>query len=106
MFINYKLADGNKALVEVTEEVAEFILEDDRLTANADRREERYNCPYHIEAMDYEGDSLADHLTPEQLYIRKETQLEHSEAVGIYDLLHLPQKERAMLLTSDTQFGS
>ena len=81
MFINYKLADGNTALVEVTEEVAEFILEDDRLTANADRRE-RYNCPYHIEAMDYEGDSLAYHLTPEQIYIRKETQLEHSEALA------------------------
>lgn len=81
MFINYKLADGNTALVEVTEEVAEFILEDDRLTANADRRE-RYNCPYHIEAMDYEGDLLAYHLTPEQIYIRKETQLEHSEALS------------------------
>ena len=81
MFINYKLADGNTALVEVTEEVAEFILEDDRLTANADRRE-RYHCPWHLEAMEYEGDSLAYHLTPEQLYIRKETQLEHSEALS------------------------
>lgn len=81
MFINYKLADGNTALVEVTEEVAEFILEDDRLTANADRRE-RYHCPWHLEAMEYEGDSLAYHLTPEQLYIRKETQLEQSEALS------------------------
>ena len=81
MFINYKLADGNTALVEVTEEVAEFILEDDRLTANADRRE-RYHCPWHLEAMEYEGDSLAYHLTPEQIYIRKETQLEHSEALA------------------------
>ena len=81
MFINYKLADGNTALVEVTEEVAEFILEDDRLTANADRRE-RYHCPWHLEAMEYEGDSLAYHLTPEQLYIRKETQLEQSKALS------------------------
>ena len=81
MFINYKLADGNTALVEVTEEVAEFILEDERLTANADRRE-RYHCPYHIEAMDYEGDSLAYYLTPEEIYIRKETQLEHSKSLA------------------------
>ena len=81
MFINYRLADGNTALVEVTEEVAEFILEDDRLTANADRRE-RYHCPYHIEAMDYEGDSLAYRLTPEEIYIRKETQLEHGKALS------------------------
>lgn len=81
MFINYRLADGNTALVEVTEEVAEFILEDDRLTANADRRV-RYHCPYHIEAMDYEGDSLAYRLTPEEIYIRKETQLEHNKALS------------------------
>ena len=82
MFINYRLADGNTALVEVTEEVAEFILEDDRLTANADRRE-RYHCPYRIEAMDYEGDSLAYRLTPEEIYIRKETQLEHNNALSL-----------------------
>ena len=82
MFINYRLADGNTALVEVTEEVAEFILEDDRLTANADCRE-RYHCPYRIEAMDYEGDSLAYRLTPEEIYIRKETQLEHSKALSL-----------------------
>ena len=81
MFINYKLADGDTAIVEVTEEVAAFILENDQLTANADRRE-RYNCPYHLEAMEYEGDSLAYHLSPEVLYILNETQLEHSKALA------------------------
>lgn len=54
MFINYKLADGTTALVEVTEEVADFIINDDRLTSNADRRE-RYHCPYHIDALGFEG---------------------------------------------------
>ena len=81
MFINSRLADGKIALVEVSEEVAEFILEDDRLTANADRRE-RYHAPYHLEAMDYEGDSLAYRMTPEEIYIRKETQLEYNEALS------------------------
>ena len=52
-------------LVEVTEETAAFILENDREMTNADRKE-RYHCPYHIEAMEYEGDSLAYRLTPEE----------------------------------------
>lgn len=68
MFINYRLADGSTALVEVTDEVAAYILENDRKTANADRKE-RYHCPYHIEAMQYEGESLAYRLTPEEGYV-------------------------------------
>lgn len=71
MFINYKLADGTTALVEVTEEVADFIINDDRLTSNADRRE-RYHCPYHIDALEFEGMEYAYHETPEQILIRKE----------------------------------
>ena len=54
MFINYRLEDGSTVLVEVTEETASYILENDREMANADRKE-RYHCPYHIEAMEYEG---------------------------------------------------
>ncbi|MBQ6907195.1 MAG: hypothetical protein IJQ28_02345, partial [Clostridia bacterium] len=71
MYIPYKLADGTTALVEVTEEVAEFIVNDDRKTENADRRQ-RYHCPYHIEAIDYEGTEYAYHKSPEQIYIMKE----------------------------------
>lgn len=71
MYINYKLANGTTALVEVTEEVADFIINDDRLTANADRRE-RYNCPYHIDAMKFDGMEYAYHETPEKILIRKE----------------------------------
>jgi len=71
MFINYRLADGSTILVEVTEETAAFILENDREMANADRKE-RYHCPYHIEAMQYEGDSLAYYKTLEDIAIREE----------------------------------
>jgi hypothetical protein len=70
MFINYRLEDGSTVLVEVTEETAAYILENDREMANADRKE-RYHCPYHIEAMQYEGDSLAYRLTPEEVFVRK-----------------------------------
>ncbi len=80
MFINYRLADGSTVLVEVTEETAAYILENDREIANADRKE-RYHCPYHIEAMEYEGDSLAYHLTPEEIVIRKETREQIDDAL-------------------------
>lgn len=71
MFINYRLANGSTVLVEVNEETARYILENDREMANADRRE-RYHTPYHLEALDYEGDSVAYHDTPERILIRKE----------------------------------
>ena len=71
MFIHYKLANGSTVLVEVNEETARYILENDREMANADRRE-RYHAPYHLEALDYEGDSVAYHDTPESILIRKE----------------------------------
>ena len=73
MFINYRLEDGSTVLVEVTEETAAYILDNDREMANADRKE-RYHCPYRIEAMEYEGDSLAYRLTPEEVFVRKEEQ--------------------------------
>ncbi len=69
------------ALVEVDEEVGAFILNDDRETANADRRE-RYHAPWHIDAMQYEGDSLAYRLTPEEIVIRKETAREMGDALS------------------------
>ena len=81
MFINYKTADGSTIIVEVTEETAAFILENDRKIENAERRE-RYHCPYHIEAMDYEGDSVAYHTTPEAIYISKESREEFGVALS------------------------
>ena len=81
MFINYRLEDGSTVLVEVTEETASYILENDREMANADRKE-RYHCPYHIEAMEYEGDSLAYRLTPEEIFVRKEEQEHISDTLS------------------------
>ena len=81
MFINYKLADGSTVQVDVTEETAAYILDNDREMANADRKE-RYHCPYHIEAMQYEGDSLAYRLTPEEIFVRKEEQEHISDTLS------------------------
>ena len=59
MFIKYDYtADGKLIMVEVTEEVAQFLREDKRVTGNADRRE-RDHCEFHIDAMDYEGEAFA-----------------------------------------------
>ena len=71
MFINYRLADGTLALVEVNDETAAYILQNDREFANADRRE-RYHAPYHLEAMHYEGSTLAYRDTPERIVLRRE----------------------------------
>ena len=81
MFINYRLEDGSTVLVEVTEETAAYILDNDREMTNADRKE-RYHCPYHIEAMEYEGDSLAYRLTPEEIFVRKEEQEHISDTLS------------------------
>ena len=56
---------------EALKEVLDFLNEDARLIQNAERRE-RYHAPYHLEALDYEGSSIAYHATPEQIVIRKE----------------------------------
>lgn len=58
-------------MVEVTEDVAEFLKEDKRLTENAERKE-RYHCPYSIDALEYEGDEYYYRDTPEQIVLRNE----------------------------------
>lgn len=94
MFIEYELADGTIALVEVDEETAAFLRENDRETQNADRRE-RYHAPYHLEALDYEGNAFAYHETPERLCIRKEDRERLQQAV---DLLTPTQWRRMEML--------
>ena len=96
MYIPYKLADGTTALVEVTEEVAEYIINDDRKTANADRLQ-RYHCPYHIEALDYEGSEYAYRKNPEQIYIQKE------EAEHIQNTLSFLSDKQLRRLTMKAQ---
>lgn len=49
---------------------------------NAERRH-RYHVPYSLDAMDYEGESLAYHLTPEEIYIQKEKE-QHVKETLIY----------------------
>ena len=67
MFIKYDYtADGKPIMVEDTEEVAEFLREDKRLTENAERKE-RYHCPYSIDALEYEGCEYYYRDTPEQI---------------------------------------
>lgn len=74
-------------------EVLEFCNENARLIQNAERRE-RYNTPYHLDAMDYEGGSLAYRLTPEELYIRKEDAARIRETLA---LLTEPQRRRLLM---------
>ena len=81
MFIPYKQADGTTILAEVTDEVGAFILENDREMTNADRRE-RYHVRFHIEDMEYEGETLACYDSPEDEVIRKETQREINDAMS------------------------
>ena len=72
MFIKYDYtADGKPIMVEVTEEVAEFLREDKRLTENAERKE-RCHCPYSIDALEYEGCEYYYRDTPEQIVLRNE----------------------------------
>ena len=94
MFIEYELADGTIALVEVDEETAAFLQANDREMQNAERRE-HYHAPYHLEALDYEGDAYAYHETPERLYIRRENRERLLQAV---DLLTPTQWRRLEML--------
>ena len=82
MFIPYKLADGSTVMVEVTEETAAYILKSDRELANAERRE-RYRCPYSLNAMPYEGETVAYRETPEEILIREEEREEIADALTI-----------------------
>ena len=82
MFIPYKLADGSTVMVEVTEETAAYILKSDRELANAERRE-RYWCPYSLDAMPYEGETVAYRETPEEILIREEEREEIADALSV-----------------------
>ena len=80
---------------EALQEIQDFLNENARLIQNAERRE-RYHAPYHLEALDYEGGSVAYHDTPERIVIRKE------EAEHIRETLALlPETQRRRLLMLD-----
>lgn len=73
--------------LEAMQEVIDFCNENARLVQNAERRE-RYHAPWHIEGMEYEGETIAYKLTPEKILLMKE----ESERV-----------EAALAMLSETQ---
>lgn len=56
---------------EALREIIEYLNENARLIRNAERRETYYTL-YHLEALDYEGNSIAYLDTPEHIVIQKE----------------------------------
>ena len=55
---------------EALKGIIEYLNENARLTRNAERRE-AYHTLYHLEALDYESNSIAYLDTPEHIVIRK-----------------------------------
>ena len=96
MIIEYKLADGSTAWVDVTEELAEFLEEDDRRTSNADRRE-RYHAPFSIDALLYEGEEYADKDTPETIYLACEEEDEEDRMERYLSVLTETQRRRVRM---------
>ena len=80
MFIEYKIDRKHSVMVEVTPEVAQFILDSDTEMRNAEQRE-RYHVPYHINALEYEGMEYADPDTTEDIVLRNDENRE------VYDCL-------------------
>ena len=56
---------------EALKEIIEYLNENARLIRNAERRE-AYHTLYRLEALDYEGNSIAYLDTPEHIVIQKE----------------------------------
>ena len=71
MFIKYKIDRKHSVMVEVTPEVAKFILDSDTEMRNAEQRE-RYHVPYHIDALKYEGMEYAAPDTTEDIVLRND----------------------------------
>lgn len=63
---------------EALKEIIEYLNENARLIRNAECRE-AYHTLYHLEALDYEGNSIAYLDTPEHIVIRKE-EAEHIQS--------------------------
>ena len=96
MFFPYKLADGSTVMVEASEEVVSFILNNDRELANAERRE-RYHTPYSLDAMVYESPAIAYRQTPEKIVIKREFEKEFKDALAELTLV----QQRRVLMKAD-----
>lgn len=82
---------------EALREIVEYLNENARLIRNAERRE-AYHTLYHLEALDYEGNSIAYIDTPEHIVIRKE-EAEHIQST--LTLLTETQQRRLWLLSEN-----
>lgn len=71
MEIKYKFANGEERYVEVSEEIGEAILESRRKEGNINKKEYRHSA-YSIDAVEYEGEELADRDTPERVMMERE----------------------------------
>ena len=63
--VTYKFVTGEASFVKVSDEIAAFLAECDRIEANADRKE-RHHC-ISLDATEYEGTDYSDGTTPEVL---------------------------------------
>lgn len=82
---------------ETIKEIIEYLNENARLTRNAERRE-AYHTLYHLEAPDYESNSIAYLDTPEHIVIRKE-EAEHIR--NTLTLLTETQQRRLWMLSEN-----
>lgn len=82
---------------EALKEIIEYLNENARLIRNAERRE-AYHTLYHLEALDYEGNSIAYLDTPEHIVIQKE-EAEHIR--NTLTLLTETQQRRLWMLSEN-----
>lgn len=82
---------------EALKEIIEYLNENARLIRNAERRE-AYHTLYHLEALDYEGNSIAYLDTPEHIVIQKE-EAEHIRST--LTLLTETQQRRLWMLSEN-----
>ena len=85
---------------EALKEIIEYLNENARLIRNAERREAYLTLYhlYHLEALDYEGNSIAYLDTPEHIVIRKE-EAEHIRST--LTLLTETQQRRLWMLSEN-----
>ena len=82
---------------EAIKEIIEYLNENARLIRNAERLE-AYHTLYHLEALDYEGNSIAYLDTPEHIVIQKE-EAEHIR--NTLTLLTETQQRRLWMLSEN-----
>lgn len=82
---------------EALKEIIEYLNENARLIRNAERRE-AYHTLYHLEALDYKGNSIAYLDTPEHIVIGKE-EAEHIQST--LTLLTETQQRRLWMLSEN-----